>query len=203
MLGTFTDALAAQEWLAANMVDLLFLDIQMPDINGMQLFQSLEDKPLVIFTTAFSHYAVEGFNLDAVDYLVKPFDFDRFAKAVTKARELLEYRSGKDKNNGFLFVKYDYQWNKINYNDIELIEALDDYVKIYLPGKPALVHISMKALSEKLPEELFLRVHRSYIVPVAKIKGWNKNNISLQIQTVPVSSTYQQHVQDVLEKMNN
>jgi DNA-binding LytR/AlgR family response regulator len=143
---------------------------------------------------------VEGFNLDAVDYLVKPFDFERFQKATNKASELIAYRQNKEINEGFLFVKHNYQWNKIFFKDIDLIEALDDYIKIYLHPKPILVHMSMKAVSEKLPPTKFARVHRSYIVPVEKVDGWNKNSIRIADKTIPVSYTYQKQVQDILQK---
>ncbi|MBN9296103.1 MAG: response regulator transcription factor [Filimonas sp.] len=200
VVATFTDAVRAKDYLQQNDIDLLFLDIQMPDINGLDFFSSLEKKPLVIFTTAFSQYAVEGFNLDAVDYLVKPFDFERFQKAVNKAADLIAYRQNKEINEGFLFVKHNYQWNKIFFKDIDLIEALDDYIKIYLHPKPILVHMSMKAVSEKLPPTKFARVHRSYIVPVEKVDGWNKNSIRIADKTIPVSYTYQKQVQDILQK---
>lgn len=201
VVATFTDAVKAKEYLQQNEdIDLLFLDIQMPDINGLELFTSLENKPPVIFTTAFGQYAAEGFNLDAVDYLVKPFDYERFLKAVTKARELVEYRQNREINEGYLFVKHNYQWNKIYFKDIELIEALDDYIKLYLSPKPILVHMSMKAVSEKLPPSKFVRVHRSYIVPVEKVDGWNKNSIRIGEKTIPVSYTYQKQVQELLQK---
>jgi DNA-binding LytR/AlgR family response regulator len=196
----FTDALKAKPFIENNNIDLLFLDIQMPDITGLQLFSSLQNKPLVVFTTAFSQYAAEGFNLDAVDYLVKPFDYERFLKATVKAKELLEYRQAKEINEGYLFIKYDYQWNKVFFKDIELIEALDDYIKIYISPKPFLVHMSMKTVTEKLPKEKFLRVHRSYIVPVDRITGWNKNSLRVGDKTVPVSYTYQKELQDILQK---
>lgn len=200
MQATFTDALKAREYLKENEPDLLFLDIQMPDINGLQLFSSLENRPPVIFTTAFSHYAVEGFNLDAVDYLLKPFEYERFLKAVTKARELVEYRQNKEVNEGYLFVKYNYQWNKIFFREIEFIEALDDYIKIYTTGKPYLIHMSMKTVSDKLPSQKFIRVHRSYIVPIEKINSWNKNSLKLGNKIIPVSYTYQKQVHDLLQK---
>ena len=200
LVATFTDAYEAKEFLKNNLVDLIFLDIQMPDINGLDFFSSLEKKPLVIFSTAFSQYAVEGFNLDAVDYLLKPFEFNRFLRAVTKAQELLEYRLSKEINEGVLFVKHNYQWNKIFFKDIELIEALDDYIKIYTTTKPILVHMSMKTVSDKLPSNKFARVHRSFIVPLEKIESWNKNSLKVSGKTVPVSYTYQKQVQELLQK---
>ena len=202
MIKTFTDPMAAAEFIngSPEAFDFLFLDIQMPDVTGMQFYSNLDTKPPVIFTTAYSNYAAQGFDLDAVDYLVKPFDFDRFAKAVTKAKEYIEYRQSKEVSEGYLFVKYNYQWVKILFRDIELIEALDDYIKIYTPGKSYLIHMSMKVVSEKLPSQLFTRVHRSYIVPIEKINTWNKNSLTLDDKTIPVSYTYQKQLQEILQK---
>ena len=202
MVKTFTDPVSAAEFINSsdNNFDFLFLDIQMPDVNGMQFYSNLNSKPPVIFTTAFSHYAAQGFDLEAVDYLVKPFDFERFSKAVVKAKEYIEYRQSKEVNEGYLFVKYNYQWCKIWFKDIELIEALDDYIKIYTPGKSYLIHMSMKVVSEKLPQQMFTRVHRSYIVPIEKINTWNKNSLTLDDKTIPVSYTYQKQLQEILQK---
>jgi len=197
---SFTDTTKAKDFIENNPVDLLFVDIQMPDETGLQFVNNLSVKPIVIFTTAFSQYAVEGFNLDAVDYLVKPFEYERFLKAVNKAKDLFEYRLNKEINEGYLFVKYNYQWNKIFFKDIELIEALDDYIKIYTGTKPMLIHMSMKMVLDKLPTQKFIRVHRSYIVPVNKINSWNKNSISVANKTIPVSYTYQKQLQDLLQK---
>jgi DNA-binding LytR/AlgR family response regulator len=200
LCATFTDTTKAKEFIENNPVDLLFVDIQMPDETGLQFVNGLATKPIVIFTTAFSQYAVEGFNLDAVDYLVKPFEYERFLKAVNKAKDLFEYRLNKEINEGYLFVKYNYQWNKIFFKDIELIEALDDYIKIYTGTKPMLIHMSMKIVMEKLPAQKFIRVHRSYIAPVSKISSWNKNAITVAGKNIPVSYTYQKQLQDVLQK---
>ncbi len=200
LVAKFTDTVEAGDFLEKNPVDLLFLDVQMPDENGLQFFSRLENKPMVIFTTAYSQFAVEGFNLDAIDYLLKPFDYARFEKAVNKAKDFALYRQNKESSEGFLFVKYNYQWTKIYYKDIELIEALDDYIKIYVEPKPILVHMSMKAVSEKLPENKFIRAHRSYIVPVDKIKSWNKNTINIGNKVIPISYTYQKQVTELLQK---
>lgn len=200
LVAKFTDTVEAGDFLEKNPVDLLFLDVQMPDENGLQFFSRLEIKPMVIFTTAYSQFAVEGFNLDAIDYLLKPFDYARFEKAVNKAKDFSLYRQNKENSEGFLFVKYNYQWTKIYYKDIELIEALDDYIKIYVEPKPILVHMSMKAVSEKLPESKFIRAHRSYIVPVDKIKSWNKNTINIGNKVIPISYTYQKQVTELLQK---
>ncbi len=200
MTKTFTDPVSAAEFINADHFDFLFLDIQMPDVNGMQFYSNLTNKPPVIFTTAYSQFAAQGFDLEAVDYLMKPFDYDRFLKAVTKAKEYIEYKQSKEMNEGYLFVKYNYQWVKILFKDIELIEALDDYIKIFTPGKSYLIHMSMKVVSEKLPPQLFTRVHRSYIVPIEKINAWNKNSLTLDDKTIPVSYTYQKQLQEILQK---
>lgn len=198
---TFSDAMEAKEYLENNSIDLLFLDIQMPDINGVNFYKDLPLKPEVIFTTAYSHYAVEGFNLNAVDYLVKPYEFSRFQAAAEKARELIGFRQTKEAEEGFLLVKYNYQWLKIGYKDIDYIEALDDYIKINVKPKPYLVHMSMKVVTEKLPPEKFMRVHRSYIVSIEKVTSWNKNTITIGNKTIPVSITYQKQVQETLNKL--
>jgi DNA-binding LytR/AlgR family response regulator len=190
--------LDAKDYLNNHDVDLIFLDIQMPEINGMQFFQSLEQKPEVVFTTAYSQYAVEGFNQNAVDYLLKPFDFQRFLKAAEKAKEIIQFRHNKAMEDGCLLVKYDYKWQKIAYKDIDYIEALDDYIKIVTTAKLFLIHMSMKTILEKLPPKKFVRVHRSYIVALDKILSWNKNTIKIQKKSIPISYTYQKQAMDIL-----
>lgn len=198
----FSDAMEAKEYLDKKSIDLLFLDIQMPDVDGVTLYKELNEKPEVIFTTAYSHYAVEGFNLNAVDYLVKPYEFNRFQAAAERARELIGFKQSKETEEGFLLVKYNYQWLKIGYRDIEFIEALDDYIKINVKPKPYLVHMSMKVVTEKLPSDKFMRVHRSYIVAIDKVTSWNKNTITITGEkTIPVSITYQKQVQETLNKL--
>lgn len=197
----FPDALEAKDYLNVHEVDLIFLDIQMPEINGMEFFQSLEQKPEVVFTTAYSQYAVEGFNLNAVDYLLKPFDFERFLKAVEKAKTLMQFRQNKAVEEGSLLVKFDYKWQRVAYKDIDYIEALDDYIKIVAAPKPLLVHMSMKTVMEKLPAKKFVRVHRSYIVALDKISSWNKNVIKIQTKSIPISYTYQKQAMDVLNSL--
>lgn len=198
---TFSDPMEARDYLDSHSIELLFLDIQMPDVSGVTFYRELPNKPEVIFTTAYSHYAVEGFNLNAVDYLLKPFEFNRFLSAAEKARELIGFRQQKEVEAGFLLVKYNYQWLKIPYKDIEYIEALDDYIKINVQPKPYLVHMSMKVVTEKLPGDRFMRVHRSYIVCIEKIASWNKNTITISDKIIPVSVTYQKQVQETLNKL--
>jgi DNA-binding LytR/AlgR family response regulator len=193
MMG-FTDAINAKKYISTNEIDLIFLDIQMPDISGIQLFESIQNKPLVIFTTAFSEYAVKGFELEAVDYLVKPIKFDRFVQAVERAKKIMDQNKIREITipQDFFFVKSEYQLVKIAYDDILYIEGLDDYVKIHLGSstKPILSLISRKSLMDKLPPEKFIRVHRSYIVPVMRIKSIHNRQVSLGSVKIPVGDTY-------------
>jgi len=192
-------AMEAMEVLRTQPVDLLFLDIQMPDISGLQLLRSLRNKPLVIFTTAYSKYATEGFNLDVIDYLLKPYSFERFMKAVNKVHEyldLVERASNQPDarelvaSPDFLFVKADYRLYKINMKDILYIEGLKDYVKIYTGEKPIVTQMSMKALEEKLPSRDFIRIHRSFIVAFDKIDFIQKHMLNIGKKEIPISEHY-------------
>lgn len=198
----FTNPDDAKEWLQQHKTDLLFLDIQMPDINGLHFYKQLTDKPPVIFTTAFKDYAAEGFNVDATDYLLKPFEFDRFLKAVYKAKEYLEFLSSQELQLNSIYIKVNYEMMKINLKDIDLIEALDDYIKIYIKPYPVLTLMTLKTFSEKLPENSFARVHRSYIVPLAKIEKFSKNKLQVAGKEIPIGSSYG-HVYDKLISLSN
>ncbi len=198
----FTNPDDAKEWLKQHKTDLLFLDIQMPDINGLNFYKLLSEKPPVIFTTAFKDYAAEGFNVDATDYLLKPFEFDRFLKAVYKAKEYLEFLSSQELQLNSIYVKVNYEMMKINLKDIDLIEALDDYIKIYIKPYPVLTLMTLKTFSEKLPENAFARVHRSYIVPLAKIERFSKNKLQVAGKEIPIGSSYG-HVYDKLITLSN
>ncbi|MCA6450651.1 MAG: response regulator transcription factor [Chitinophagaceae bacterium] len=189
---TFTNTDEAKAYLQQQKVDLLFLDIQMPDINGMQFYKSLAEKPPVIFTTAYKDFAAEGFNVDAVDYLLKPFEYDRFLKACYKAKEYLEFLSTQEMQLNSIFVKVNYEIMKINLKDIELIEALDDYIKIYIKPNPVLTLMTLKSIQEKLPPRDFVRVHRSFIVPLAKIEKFSKTKLWTAGKEIPIGSSYSQ-----------
>ncbi|MCX6304665.1 MAG: LytTR family DNA-binding domain-containing protein [Bacteroidetes bacterium] len=208
LVQTCRSAMEAMEVLRSQPVDLLFLDIQMPDISGIQLLRSLHHKPLVIFTTAFSKYATDGFDLDVIDYLLKPYAFERFLKAVNKVREYIDLRdrasvhpSAKEivASPNYLFVKADYKLYKINLKDILYVEGLKDYVKIYAGEKPVVTQISMKALEEKLPAHDFIRVHRSFIVAFNKIDFIQKHMLTIGKKEIPIS----EHYRDQLYKIIN
>jgi len=186
----FTNTDEAKNWLSQNKVDLLFLDIQMPDVNGLQFYKNLTDKPPVIFTTAYKDFAVEGFNVDAVDYLLKPFEYDRFLKGVYKAKEYIEFLSSQELQLNSIFVKVNYEIMKINLKEIELIEALDDYIKLYIKPNPVLTLMTLKSIQEKLPPRDFVRVHRSFIVPINKIEKFSKTKLVVSGKEIPIGSSY-------------
>lgn len=188
---SFTDAHAAGDYIRKNPVDLLFMDIQMPQITGIQLIKSLPKPPPVIFTTAYSNYAVEGFNLDAIDFLLKPFAYERFLKATNKANEYLEYKNKPiTESNDFIFVRADYQIIKINLSDIRFIEGMDDYIKIYVGEKMIVTNIPMKEIYRRLPSNRFIRVHRSYIVPLDRIESVRNKRIKVGDKHIPIGESY-------------
>jgi two-component system LytT family response regulator len=193
MLQTFEDAVSCAEYLRQNAVDLLFVDINMPDITGIDLVRSLTSKPMVIFTTAYKNFAFEGFELEAIDYLLKPIDVKRFGKAIEKAVDYYKYKNtpaneGQDEN---LYVYSEYRMVKINLKDIEYIESMEDYIKIHLQfAKTVVTLMSMKKVLEKLPEEKFQRIHRSYIVPVNKVRSIQNRKVKLNTIELPISDSY-------------
>jgi two-component system LytT family response regulator len=193
MLQTFEDAVSCAEYLRQNAVDLLFVDINMPDITGIDLVRSLASKPMVIFTTAYKNFAFEGFELEAIDYLLKPIDVKRFGKAVEKAVDYYKYKNiladeGQDES---LYVYSEYRMVKINLKDIEYIESMEDYIKIHLQfAKTVVTLMSMKKVLEKLPEEKFQRIHRSYIVPINKVRSIQNRKVKLNTIELPISDSY-------------
>ncbi len=187
----FTEPGAAFTYLKSNPVDLLFLDINMPAISGIDFYKKVSENTMAIFTTAYSEYAVECFNLSAIDYLLKPFEFSRFLKAVEKAKEYSEFLSKKDSKHQHLFVKVDYSVVKVALNEILYIEGLDNYLNIHFDnGKKLLVRMSMKGISEKLPADEFIRVHRSFIVPFSKVISVRNKIIHLDKKEIPIGTNY-------------
>lgn len=190
---TFTDSSEAAKHLRKFPVDLLFLDIQMPDITGIDFYKQHAENKMVIFTTAFTEYAVEGFNLNAVDYLLKPIAFERFLQAANKAQEFYNYQHhSENKELQHLFVRAEYSLVKIPMADILFIETLDDYIKIHLADrKPVLTKMNLKAVSEKLSKD-FIRVHRSYIVPMARIQSVRGKVIHLENTEIPIGIKFEE-----------
>lgn len=203
--GSFTDAISAWGFLQKNAIDLIFLDVQMPDITGTQLARSLKKRqPMIIFTTAYSKYAVEGFNLNAVDYLLKPFDFNRFLESVNRATE---YKTiiGKTtipEQDSAIFVKSDYQNVRISTRDIIYIEGLDDYIRIHVVnGKSIYTLMSLKSILDKLNticENDFIRIHRSYIVSVNKIKRIYNQMVLVNDKELPIGKSYIDEVKKII-----
>jgi two-component system LytT family response regulator len=194
LVSTAGDAFEAAKSLQEKPVDLIFIDIQMPGLTGLQFIQSLAKRPMVIIITAYKKFAPEGFDLDVVDYLVKPVGLDRFMKACNKAQELYELRTNKTPlvESDFFFVNVDYSLVKVVFSDIVWIEGSGDYVKIHVKSapKPLLVRTSAKTLESELPAERFLRIHKSYIVAVASITAIRKNSVFIGEMELPVGETY-------------
>lgn len=191
---TFTQQNEALKHLKKYPVDLIFLDIQMPNKNGVDFYKMLDNNPMVIFTTAHSQYAVEGFNVNATDYLLKPFSEERFITAVQKARNEFEFRKNQSVQT-HLMIRADYKLHRIEFGDILMIEGLDDYVQIHLADKTKIVaRLSMKGVLEKLPENDFIRVHRSFIIPVKKVKAIVNKNIQIEDFVIPIGDTFKEDV---------
>ena len=202
------DAYDAIEVMQSSKVDLMFLDINMPEITGLELIKNIEYKPLVIFTTAYSQHAVQGFELNAIDYLVKPFLFERFFKAVNKAFDMYNLKQesirqkSKSDNDDFIFVKADYSSVKVYIRDILYIEGLKDYVKIYTNEKKILTLTTMKKIKEKLPNENFIRIHRSYIIAIDKIDSIQRNRIIIGDKWIPIGNSYKEEFFKRIDDVN-
>jgi DNA-binding LytR/AlgR family response regulator len=206
LAGSFDNPLDAIEFLSSQSADLIFVDIQMPDLTGIEFTRSLESEHKIIFTTAYQQYALEGFRLNAIDYLLKPFSYEEFLKAAQKARKQAELEANSlssiEANNQFLFLKSEYKIRRINFNDILYIEGLKDYIKVYTTGedKPVLSLNSIKSLEQKLPEDQFMRVHRSFIVNLNRIETIERSRIIFGKTYIPVSDQYKDKFQEYLDK---
>jgi DNA-binding LytR/AlgR family response regulator len=206
LVGAFDNPLDAIDFLSDHVVDLIFVDIQMPDLTGIEFARSLEDAPKIVFTTAYEKYALEGYKLNAIDYLLKPFSYEEFLKAAGKARKQVELEINSlptvEANNQFLFLKSEYKIRRINFNDILYIEGLKDYIKVYTTSddKPVISLNSVKSLELKLPEDKFMRVHRSFIVNLDKIETIERSRIIFGKVYIPVSDQYKDKFQEYLDK---
>ena len=201
-------AIEAKEILNNENIDAIFCDINMPDLNGMDFVKSLSTPPLIVFTTAYSDYAVEGFKVDAVDYLLKPFGLDDFKRAANRLQERLEVRQQEpattivSSEDDSIFVKTDYRVVKIAISDIRYIEGMSEYLKIHLESlpKPIVTLLSMKKMEEFLPTH-FMRIHRSYIINLKKIQEVNKNRVIMDSETyLPIGDNYKDAFNDYLNK---
>lgn len=212
LAGRYSSAVEALQVINTTTIDVIFLDIQMPDLTGIELARVLEKAgnkaPRIIFTTAFNQYALDGFRVDAIDYLLKPFNYEEFLRAASKAQayvELVQKASSAgspESKDEYLFLKVEYQLVRIAYDDILYMEGLKDYVKVHLKSdpKPILSLTSLKALEEKLPASKFMRVHRSFIVNLDKISAVTRNTIQIGAASIPVSDQYKDAFNQFLSK---
>ncbi|WP_299364110.1 LytTR family DNA-binding domain-containing protein [Winogradskyella sp.] len=210
VIKTFTNAIEAIEFLNGNTVDLVFSDIEMPQISGIDFIKSIENnRPFFIFTTAYPEYALEGFDLNATDYLVKPIPFPRFIKAINRVKELMNLslrhknlgqplektENKKSTQDSYIFIKSEYENLKINLSDIYYIKGLKDYLKInLLNSKPVLTLMSFNQILSKLPDYMFIRVHRSYVINANKITSIQKNKIIINNERIPIGESYKSKV---------
>ena len=206
LVSTFDNPLSALEFLENNLVDLIFADIQMPDLSGTDFVRLLNVGPKVVFTTAFERYAVEGFKLNAVDYLLKPFSYEEFLIAANKVDKLIDLEQKAlpqiVANNEFLFLKSEYKIRRINFNDILYIEGLKDYIKVFVRDeeKPILSISTLKMVESKLPAKHFMRVHRSFIVNLDKIDTIERSRIVFGKVYIPISEQYKDVFQEFLDR---
>ena len=211
LAATFNNAIEAQQRLASERVDLIFVDINMPDLNGVDFVRALTDRPMVVFTTAYSEYAIDGFKLDAVDYLLKPFSFADFSRAAAKANSLYELRQGRlpaqpdsdseatPKDREYISVKADYKVSLVRIADIVYIESEGEYVRMHLCDGSTLFRL--KNMEAALPSEQFMRVHRSYIVNLRAIRSYVRGRIFLSdTEYVPIGENYKEAFQNYIDR---
>lgn len=197
------NAFEAMEILQKEKIDLIFLDIQMPGMIGTDFIASLQHKPIVIFITAYEKYARKGFDLDAIDYLIKPVPFERFVKAANKASDYLKLSQGTAHGKqDYLFINSEYSLVKVKFDEILYIEGLKDYIKIHIStvSRPLLTRMSMKAMEELLPAHNFIRVHKSFIVSMDKVISIRKNRIRITSSDIPISNHYRDNLKHILGK---
>jgi two-component system, LytTR family, response regulator len=198
LVGMFSGGLSANKFLAENAVDLIFLDIQMPDLTGLELLRTLKNPPLVIFTTAFSEYALEGFELDVVDYLLKPIDFQRFIKAANKAHEIWEQSRPKKRDvveipSEFIYIRADRQFIKVFFKDIRYIEGMKNYAMVHTVNEKLMTAISLQQILEQLPDTQFARINKSYIININYIQRILPDFILLDKKTeLPFGNAFQE-----------
>jgi len=207
LAATCSDAIEAINFLQTKAVDLIFLDIKMPELLGTDFVRALKNPPKIIFTTAYRKYAIEGFELDAVDYLLKPISFDRFLKAVSKVMETPlaegkpeeETQNKKTDSNGYISFRSDRKMIKVALSDILYIESLKDYIKVITVANTIITKQSISSVEEMLPAEMFIRIHRSYIVALNKIESYNNELVWIAKQELPISRMYRHEVGKTLK----
>jgi DNA-binding LytR/AlgR family response regulator len=191
LVGKAENPLKANALLSSQQVELLFLDVNMPKMSGIEFLRSLSKVPPTILTTAYTEYAIEGFELDVLDYLVKPISFDRFLKACNKAREYQQLPAAAAE---YFFVKCDGKIEKVAYNELVFVEAMLNYVVLHTDTRKMIVHLTMKAITEQLPSRLFLKIHKSTIINIEKVKSIDGNEVDLGKNKVVISQSLQESV---------
>ncbi|MBL7699014.1 MAG: response regulator transcription factor [Chitinophagaceae bacterium] len=199
LAGTCINAVQALDVLRRRNVDLMFLDIQMPQLLGTDLMRTLTNPPKVIFTTAFRKFAVEGFELNAVDYLLKPISFERFLKAVNKVMDIKPVQAQADTFDSYLYFRSDRKMHKVPVKEIVFIESLKDYIKVVTTSKTIITKQSISSVEERLPKSLFIRIHRSFIVALDKVQSYTPELIAIGNEELPVSRMYRHEVEKVLK----
>lgn len=210
LVGTFEGALEAMEFLRSSHADLLFLDIQMEKLSGIQFLEIMKNRPHVVITSAYDRYALKGYELDISDYLLKPISFDRFVKAVDKvAAEMMTEPANQPvtvqnnqqaPENEFIFVKADYQMQKVNLSDILFIEGMKDYLRIHLPNARIMTLMSFSRMEKALPSDRFRRIHKSFIIPVDKIDQVERTMVIIGSHKIPIGNKYRKEFFDYLER---
>ncbi|MDW7695991.1 LytTR family DNA-binding domain-containing protein [Flammeovirgaceae bacterium SG7u.111] len=201
LLKSCKNAFEASDAINAFDVQLIFLDINMPKLSGINFYKSLVSPPFVIFTTAYPEFAVEGFELDAIDYLLKPFPFERFYKAANKAIEVLGSRTNESKPEEFVLWKADKKIYRILLGEINYLEAIGDYVKVQYAGKFIMVHSTFQKLLAQLPEDRFIRVHKSFAIALNKLEAIEGNCILMKGKTIPIGQTYRSDFMELINKL--
>ncbi|MBO5216665.1 MAG: LytTR family DNA-binding domain-containing protein [Alistipes sp.] len=222
LLDTFKSAVEAQIFLERSEVDLIFVDINMPDLNGIEFVRGLKNPPLVVFTTAYSEYAIEGFRLDAVDYLLKPFSFDEFARSVKKAASLIELaqlrntiseeiidgqisaeENQAEENADYISIKADYKVSLVRHADIVYMESVGEYVRLHLTDDSTLTTLfRLKNMESALPDEKFMRIHRSYIINLSHIAGYTKGKVYMDNrEDLPIGANYKEAFKEYTERL--
>lgn len=209
---SFTSGMEALQYLKDNSTDLLFLDIQMDDLTGIQLLEVLKNKPQVVFTTAYSDYALKGYELEVSDYLLKPIPFERFLQSANRAYDKLSDKSKKETKTeaapanaapaaDFMFVKTEYRMEKVKFNDIHYVEGMKDYLRIVCPDKRIMTLTNFKNMLDMLPEEAFCRIHKSYIINLSKIQSIEKSHVVVLNERLPIGDSFRKSFFELLEKL--
>jgi len=203
LIGEFEDAIKANDFIANNNVDLMFLDIQMPNLSGIDFLKSIKNPPLTILTTAYPQFALESYDLDIVDYLVKPIRIERFIKAVNKAQEIFEYKksekTGKERKD-YVYIKSDRKYIKLDFSKIFYIEGLKDYVIVYVNDNKYITAMNIKTIYNQLPSEIFFRVSKSYIININNITEIDNDFVKVNKKEIPIGRTYKEEFLNYINK---